>query len=191
VPTLVELLVELKQLGTSGLHASWAFGIFPGDHAARRAPVKPSRPSALAMHQLPPLATADDVARLVGIGEDQLTRLMRPGVGPGSGYVEFEIPKAKGGTRRIAAPRAPLRKVQRAILDQILARVPMHDACHGFVAGRSTVTNATPHQRAALVVKRQARRARDVAADPARPDRRGRRPARRRGRRSQRAGARR
>jgi RNA-directed DNA polymerase len=31
--------------------------------------------------------------------------------------------------------------------------VPMHDACHGFVAGRSTVTNAKPHQKAALVIK--------------------------------------
>ena len=136
-----------------GSPVSWAFGIFPGDHAARRAPKQPSRPSALKAYQLPPLATAGGVARLVGVNEDQLVQLMRPGVGPGSGYVEFEIPKAKGGTRRIAAPRAPLRKVQRAILDKILARVPMHDACHGFVAGRSTVTNATPHQRAALVIK--------------------------------------
>ena len=49
---------------------------------------------------------------------------MRPGTGTGSGYVEFEIPKAKGGTRRIAAPRAPLRKVQRTILDKILAQGP-------------------------------------------------------------------
>jgi RNA-directed DNA polymerase len=29
----------------------------------------------------------------------------------------------------------------------------VHEACHGFVPGRSTVTNATPHLRAALVVK--------------------------------------
>jgi RNA-directed DNA polymerase len=144
----------VRARGTGGsLQASWAFGIFPGDHAARPAPKQPGRPSALEAYQLPRLATAGDVARLVGIDEDQLAPLMRPGVGPGSGYVEFEIPKAKGGTRRIAAPRAPLRKVQRAILDQILARVPMHDACHGFVAGRSTVTNAAPHQRAAIVVK--------------------------------------
>ena len=49
---------------------------------------------------------------------------MRPGVEPGSGYVEFEIPKAKGGTRRIAAPRKTLRNVQRTILDKILAQVP-------------------------------------------------------------------
>lgn len=145
---------DVRARGTGdGPSASWAFGIFPSDHGARRAPSKPSRPNALQAYQLPALATASGVARLVGIDEDQLAQLMRPGVGPGSGYVEFEIPKAKGGTRRIAAPRAPLRKVQRAILDKILARIPMHDACHGFVTGRSTVTNATPHQRAALVIK--------------------------------------
>ena len=31
--------------------------------------------------------------------------------------------------------------------------MPLHDACHGFVPGRSTVTNARPHVGAALVVK--------------------------------------
>jgi hypothetical protein len=131
---------------------SWAFGIFPVERERWRG-VAPSRPSALARYQLPPLTTAAQLAQLVGVDEDALTQLMRPGAGPGAGYVEFEIAKAKGGTRRIAAPRAPLRRVQRQILDRILARVPVHDACHGFVAGRSTVSNAAPHQGAAVVLK--------------------------------------
>ena len=46
-----------------------------------------------------------------------------------------------------------MRRAQRALLDQILAKVPQHPAAHGFVAGRSTVTNARPHVGAALVVK--------------------------------------
>lgn len=129
----------------------WAYGIFATDRATRRRPTRPSRPTALDAYGLPQLATAADVAKLVGVVK--LAPLMRPGTDYGSGYVEFEIPKAKGGTRRIAAPRARLRKVQRIVLDQILGRVPTHDACHGFVKGRSTVTNATPHQGAALVVK--------------------------------------
>jgi hypothetical protein len=130
---------------------AWAFGIFASDWVAAQQPKKPARVDALAKYGLPPLKTIKDVQKLIGV--DEPTPLMRAGADAGSGYVEFEIPKAKGGTRRIAAPRAALRKVQRIILDQILARVPMHDACHGFVAGRSTVTNATPHQKAALVVK--------------------------------------
>lgn len=131
----------------------WAFGLFPAISEQRRKAKKPSRPEALDQFQLPKLANAADIAKLVGIEVDALPAMMRPGTEAGSGYVEFDIPKAKGGTRRIAAPRTPLRKVQRAILDKILAKIPMHDACHGFVEGRSTVTNAKPHEGAALVVK--------------------------------------
>ena len=137
---------ELRQRGEAG--TPWAFGIFATDRGSGRKPKKPSRPLGSG---LPKLASEADVAKLVGV--DELAPLMRPGAGPGSGYVEFEVAKAKGGSRRIAAPRAELRRVQRIILDKILKHVPMHDACHGFVAGRSTVTNATPHQRAALVIK--------------------------------------
>lgn len=131
----------------------WAFGIFPNDTSPQRKPKKPSRAKALDQYKLPKLGDVAAVAAFAGVDEAGLTALMRPGVGPGSGYVEFEIPKAKGGTRRIAAPRGPLRKIQRKILDDILAKVPVHDACHGFVVGRSTVTNAKAHEKAALVVK--------------------------------------
>ncbi|MEJ7604624.1 MAG: reverse transcriptase domain-containing protein, partial [Kofleriaceae bacterium] len=131
----------------------WAFGIFAHDAASARKVKKPTRPNALDQYALPKLASPEAVAKLVGVTLEDLPKLMRPGTEAGSGYVEFEVPKAKGGTRRIAAPRAPLRKVQRIILDQILAKVPLHDACHGFVPKRSTVTNAQPHQLSALVVK--------------------------------------
>jgi RNA-directed DNA polymerase len=131
----------------------WAFGTFAADQAAARRPKRPSRPTALKALGLPRLETPAAVAKLIGVAEDDLAALMRPGTEAGSGYVEFEIPKAKGGTRRISAPRARLRRVQRVLLEQILDRVPVHAACHGFVAGRSTVTNARPHERAALVLK--------------------------------------
>ncbi|MEO9158203.1 MAG: reverse transcriptase family protein [Kofleriaceae bacterium] len=127
----------------------WAFGIFAST-AKRKKPKAPARAGTLA---LPALASPDAVAKLVGVAERDFAKLMRAGTGPGSGYVEFEIPKAKGGTRRIAAPRKQLRTVQRKILDEILAKVPVHDACHGFVTGRSTVTNAKPHEGAAIVIK--------------------------------------
>ncbi len=131
----------------------WSFGIFANDKSTQRKAKRSSRPLALDTYQLPRLANPAEVGKLVAVDEATLARLMRPGCEPGSGYVEFEIAKAKGGTRRIAAPRTPLRKVQRSILDLILAKVPVHDACHGFVTGRSTVTNAQPHIRAAIVIK--------------------------------------
>jgi RNA-directed DNA polymerase len=127
---------------------SWAFGILPSTRE-RKKPKAPSR----AKPNVPAIASVKELAALVGVKPDELAKLMRPGTKPGSAYIEFEIPKAKGGSRKIAAPRMALRRVQRAILDKILAKVPMHDACHGFVAGRSTVTNAAPHVGAAVVIK--------------------------------------
>ena len=144
----------IEPVEASNLGAWWPYGIFSAStqKAARKAKA-PARPKALDQYGLPKLASSAAVAKLVGLTEDELVPLMRPGTASGSGYVEFEIPKAKGGTRRIAAPRKKLRTVQRTLLDQILAKIPMHDACHGFVAGRSTVTNARPHVGAAIVVK--------------------------------------
>jgi hypothetical protein len=133
--------------------SGWAFGIFATSRTKARRPKQPSRPQAVDAKTLPKLNDERDIAKLVGVKDKELPALMRPGTGKGSGYVEFEIAKAKGGTRRIAAPRKKLRAVQRAILDTILSKITMHEACHGFVAGRSTVTNARPHEGAALVLK--------------------------------------
>ncbi|MGH7173538.1 MAG: reverse transcriptase family protein [Gemmataceae bacterium] len=71
----------------------------------------------------------------------------------GGPYVRFTIPKRGGGERVICAPKKQLRWIQRQILDQILAKVPPHPAAHGFVAGRSTVSNAEKHLGAVLLVK--------------------------------------
>jgi hypothetical protein len=38
-----------------------------------------------------------------------------------------------------------LKRAQYWGLDHILAKVPAHDAAHGFLAGRSIVSNASPH----------------------------------------------
>ena len=132
----------------------WSFGILKNRLGWHAAPKQPTRRLTLTAQGLPVIADAEALAARVGTSAEAIvTRFMRPGSGAGSGYIEFEIPKATGGTRRIAAPRAPLRAVQRAILDQILAKVAPHEACHGFVTGRSTVSNARPHVGAAIVVK--------------------------------------
>lgn len=114
---------------------------------------RPTRASALADLGLPELSTVKQVAELCEIKPDDFDRLMRPGTRSGAPYVEFEIDKASGGKRRISAPRAELKRVQRIIYDQILAKVPVHEACHGFVPKRSVVSNAEPHQQAAVVIK--------------------------------------
>ncbi|NMO23054.1 RNA-directed DNA polymerase, partial [Pyxidicoccus fallax] len=124
----------------------WNFGLSPGMGGR----VKRKPPST---GPLPVLHTREDVAKLVGVDAAELDALMRPGSESGSGYVEFEAPKRSGGVRRLCAPRAKLKAVQRAILDGILAHLPTHPAVHGFVAGRSTVTNAEPHVGSTVVVR--------------------------------------
>lgn len=115
---------------------------------------KSAQPKLRRRHRLPDLDSADDIARLVGLGgAGELQALMRPGVAAGAPYVEFVVPKSDGSERRIAAPRARLKKVQRILLEQILARLPVHDACQGFVPGRSIVSNAAPHRGAAVLLK--------------------------------------
>ncbi len=121
----------------------WSFGTI----------VHPTNPDNLSRYGLPAITSHNQLAAELGADADDFPRLMRPGCGPGSAYVEFEVAKATGGVRRIAAPRVELKTIQRAILDRILAHVPVHDACHGFVPGRSVVSNARPHVGAAVIIK--------------------------------------
>lgn len=127
--------------------SGWAFGVYG------RRPRGGLDRGSLGRWGLPVLESRADVASLLGVDEDALAALQRPGVGSGSAYVEFEVEKRTGGARRIAAPRKPLRDAQRRILREILERVPVHPAAHGFVSGRSTVTNARAHVGRALVLK--------------------------------------
>jgi len=67
-------------------------------------------------------------------------------------YVTFTVPKKSGGTRLLSAPHQSLATAQQWILENILSKVSPHDAAHGFVPGRSTLTNAEPHVGADTVV---------------------------------------
>lgn len=67
-------------------------------------------------------------------------------------YRRFTIPKANGTERAIWAPLPKLKAAQRWILREIVEHLPVHGAAHGFLAGRSILTNAAVHTNAALVV---------------------------------------
>ncbi|WP_157408301.1 reverse transcriptase family protein [Actinoplanes sp. N902-109] len=55
--------------------------------------------------------------------------------------------------RLIEAPKPRLRALHRRLLDDLLGRLPVHDAAHGFVPGRSVHTFAAPHAGRALVIR--------------------------------------
>lgn len=62
------------------------------------------------------------------------------------------------GDRLIEAPKQQLAKLQRRILRGILERIPVHPAAHGFLRGRSFVTNAAAHAGKDLVLRFDLRR---------------------------------
>lgn len=67
-------------------------------------------------------------------------------------YVTFSIPKRSGGVRLITAPKKRMKAVQRRLLTELVGRLPVADAAHGFRAGRSVKTNAEPHVGRAIVL---------------------------------------
>lgn len=74
-------------------------------------------------------------------------------VDTGTHYQRWTVPKRSGGRRLISAPKPDLKRVQRWIARNITEHLPVHGAAHGFMAGRSTVTNAAVHSGARVIIK--------------------------------------
>ncbi len=107
----------------------------------------------LAAAALPVLATPADIAAAMGLTIPRLRWLaFHSDAATVSHYVRFTVPKKSGGTRQLSAPHQDLAAAQTWILENVLSRVSTHPAAHGFVAGRSTVTNAAPHVGRAVVL---------------------------------------
>lgn len=68
-------------------------------------------------------------------------------------YHEFSIAKRSGkGRRKINAPEAALKRMQRRILKRLLGRLEPHPAATGFRRGESFVTNAVRHRGREVVI---------------------------------------
>jgi hypothetical protein len=68
-------------------------------------------------------------------------------------YLEFSVPKARGGVRKLAAPSPDLKALQRTILRKVLGKLTAHEAATGFERGHSIATNARFHAGQAVVVR--------------------------------------
>ena len=102
---------------------------------------------------LPVLHSPADLAASLGLSIPKLRWLcFHTEVASRIHYVQFELPKKSGGVRTLSAPHKTLAAAQRWILTNILARLPVHAAAHGFVAGHSTLTNARPHAGKAVLI---------------------------------------
>ena len=129
-------------------------GYFPF-HASMRSPRGP-----LAEIALPSLATPGDLADWLEISPAMLDWYANtaawnhaPGATKLDHYHYRWVAKARGGVRLIEAPKENLRIIQRRILREILDRVPVHEAAHGCVRGRSVVSNARLHSASPLLLK--------------------------------------
>jgi RNA-directed DNA polymerase len=102
---------------------------------------------------LPELATAQALAEAMGLSVAELKFLaFHRDVARVTHYRRFALPKKTGGERIISAPMPRLKRAQYWVLDNVLAKVVCHDAAHGFLPGRSIVSNAVPHVGQGVVI---------------------------------------
>jgi RNA-directed DNA polymerase len=73
--------------------------------------------------------------------------------GPLRHYHYRWLPKRSGAWRLLEIPKARLKAIQRRLLHEILERIPVHDAAHGYRRGRSVATYVTPHAGQQIVLR--------------------------------------
>lgn len=110
-------------------------------------------PERMQRHGVPPFSSPAELARAMGLPLSAVRFLaFNRSTSKVSHYVQFTIPKRSGGERLISAPLPRLKAAQHWILERILRDIPVSDQAHGFVGGRSIVSNASPHVGAGVVV---------------------------------------
>ncbi|SEF33339.1 reverse transcriptase family protein [Variovorax sp. NFACC27] len=120
------------------------------------------RPMGLDHFALPDIPTLANLAQWLALDADRLAWLASPaqafrasdapGSQPASHYRYQLQPKRLGGLRLLEIPKADLKRAQRRILDELLRHVPVHEAAHGFVQGRSVASHAAAHAGKEVVI---------------------------------------
>ena len=105
-------------------------------------------------NKLPLITKPYELAAALNLSMPQLKGLCyQADVATNIPYTHFTISKRNGSDRQIWAPIPRLKFVQRWILDKVLNNLTTHGAAHGFVRGKSIVTNAAVHSNSALLIK--------------------------------------
>jgi RNA-directed DNA polymerase len=108
-----------------------------------------------ALNELPELKDVHALAAKLELSIPRLRWLVyHREVDTGTHYHRWTVPKRSGkGRRLISAPKPDLKRAQAWIARNITEHLPVHGAAHGFLAGRSTLSNARVHAGARAVVK--------------------------------------
>jgi retron-type reverse transcriptase len=127
--------------------------IFLGRGVSGRLGDRTSNPAKLAAFGLPVLSTPGELAQALNLSVPRLRWLaFHREVSERVHYVSFTVPKKSGGTRTLSAPHRTLAAAQRWILANIVSKLAADSAAHGFLPGRSILTNAIPHVGRAVLV---------------------------------------
>jgi RNA-directed DNA polymerase len=109
---------------------------------------------ALQDNALPTLTDVDALAKALGLSISRLRWMSyHRDVDTGTHYRRWLVPKRDGSSRLISAPKKELKAAQRWIMREVTEHLPVHGAAHGFIKGRSILTNAVVHADAKVVVK--------------------------------------
>ncbi|CAI9388471.1 MULTISPECIES: retron St85 family RNA-directed DNA polymerase [Citrobacter] len=99
---------------------------------------------------LPIIFELEHLSKLLSINYIELLKIINS---PENYYREFNIPKRKGGTRNILSPYPSLLHCQKWIYKNILSKIAIHDAAHGFIKKRSIMSNAEKHVEKKCILK--------------------------------------
>jgi RNA-directed DNA polymerase len=108
-------------------------------------------PAGLRSSLTPPRGPSEQARRLaeiLGVDAGELDAIR---MGPRFHYRPFAVAKPDGRERRLLAPSPALKRLQRALLVNYLAGLPIHPCATAFYPGASTVLNVAPHARSRLI----------------------------------------
>jgi RNA-directed DNA polymerase len=129
-------------------------GIFWNDESDIDRWDQPNADERAAENELRPIDSPQKLAEAMGITLPELRWLaFHREAATSIHYKRFTIPKRDGSPRAIWAPMPKLKAAQRWILRNVVERLPVHGATHGFLADRSIATNAAAHTGARIVLK--------------------------------------
>lgn len=127
--------------------------IYLGDDVSKGLNNKETSGDRLAGNQLPLIHSVEDLAKAMNVSVGTVRYLAYNRiVSKTTHYKRFYIPKKTGGKRLISTPMPRLKQAQYWILENILNKLTLNDAAHGFVRKRSIVSNALPHVKADIVI---------------------------------------
>jgi hypothetical protein len=134
--------------------ASRSIRIRPGEQKMQ------AKPAHLTTLPVPQLSTCRDLARWLGLSDNDLDwfaglgRRYSSRVDPRLNHYSYEWRERRHGyPRLVEKPKSRLKSLQREILATILNRVPVHDNAHGFRRHRSCRSSAVPHAGSEVVLR--------------------------------------